>query len=236
MVELLLKHKTSVFMILLICLLGSTILNPVTAQTSDPSAGEDPVFFVIGDGSTYSGGTGWYAGYVIEGQSGTYTLQISANGPEKRFPVINTKVLVCISDEATKTATVTIAPNTAQPLTIKNYTASQPAYFPPGGVFTEADYYGYNDTYVISELSYDQTHHPTNSYPLRVTVSFSANATQNSKVMFLCYGIDSAGDPAKTPFSGGTLIVAAPEFMYAPVALLVCFAAYGIYRKVQTKN
>jgi hypothetical protein len=225
------KVTQSITLLLLLCIAGATFIGLVTAQTVD----EDPVFFVVGDGSTYSGGVGWYAGYVISGDSGTYTLQISANGPESRFPVTDVKVVVCVSDEAAQTATVTIAPNTAHPLTLKGYKTTQPSYFPPGGVFSEPDYYGYNDTYHIAELTYSQSHHPTNHYDLQVTVTFAAGATENSKVMFLCYGIDSKGDAAKTPFSGGTLIVALPEFTVAPVAVLVCFVAFAVYKKQRTR-
>jgi hypothetical protein len=229
--EPLLNAIRSITLLLLLCIAGATFIGSVAAQSVD----EDPVFFVVGDGSIYSGGVGWYAGYVISGDSGTYTLQISANGPEGRFPVTDVKVVVCVSDEATQTATVTIAPNTAKPMTIKSYTVGKPSYFPPGGVFSEPDYYGYNDAYSIAELTYSQTHHPTNHYDLQVSVTFAAGATENSKVMFLCYGIDSKGDPAKTPFSGGTLIVALPEFAVAPVAVLVCFAAFAAYRKQKTR-
>jgi hypothetical protein len=80
-------------------------------------------------------------------------------------------------------------------------------------------------------LTYNQIHHPEYYYPLQVTVTFAPGATQNSKVMFLCYGVDSKGDAAKTPFSEGTLITPAPEFMYAPISIIVCLAAYGVYIK-----
>ena len=118
---------------------------------------------------------------------------------------------------------------------MKGYKTTQPSYFPPGGVFSEPDYYGYNDTYHIAELTYSQSHHPTNHYDLHVTVTFAAGATENSKVRLLCYGIDSKGDAAKTPFSGGTLIVALPEFTVAPVAVLVCFVAFAVYKKQRTR-
>lgn len=220
---------------IILCIAVSMFVSVAAAQT-DPTPIEDPVFFVVGDGAIYSGGTGWYAGYVINGQSGTYTLRISANGPQSRFPVVNTKVIVCVSDEALSTATVTIGSNTSTPLTITSYTAGQPGYYgASGGVFAEPDYYGYNDAYTIASLTYNQIHHPTNYYPLQVTVTFSSAATSNSKVMFLCYGIDSKGDDAKTPFSEGTLIVPTPEYAVAPVAFLACFGAYALYKKKSSK-
>jgi hypothetical protein len=229
-----LKAYTMPALIMLLCIAGALFFSCAAAQTAEP---EDPVFFVIGDGATYSGGTGWYAGYVICDQSGTYTLRISANGPQSRFPVVNTKVIVCISDEARSTATITIGSNTAAPYTLTSYKAGQPSYYgASGGVFAEPDYYGYNDAYTITSLTYSQIHHPTSYYPLQVTVTFSSSATPNSKVMFLCYGIDSKGDDAKTPFSGGTLIVATPEYAVAPVAIIVCFGAYGIYVKKKSNN
>jgi len=54
--------------------------------------------------------------------------------------------------------------------------------------------------------------------------------------MPLCYGIDAKGDPAKTPFSGGTLFVL-PEFgLLAPAAVIsLCFAGFGVYRKLSTR-
>jgi hypothetical protein len=230
-----LKAYTLSALIMLLCIAGAMFVGCVTAQEATPD--DDPVIFVIGDGSTYSGGTGWYAGYVICDQSGTYTLQISANGPQNRYPIVNTKVIVCISNEALSTATVTVGTNTATPLRLTSYTTGKPSYYGAnGGVFKESDYYGYSDAYSIASLTYDQVHQSKSSYPLQVTVTFSAGATQNSKVMFLCYGTDAKGDSAETPFSGGTLIVAAPEFSVAPVALLACFGAYAVYKRKNEKS
>jgi hypothetical protein len=212
-------------------LVGSVFAGLATAEDDT-----DPVLFIIGDGATYSGGTGWYAGYVIVDDSGTYTLQISATGPQSRFPVSNTKIVVCISDEAVSTATVVIGSNTASPYTVTGYTNTNPSYYPPGGVFSEPDYYGYNDAYTISTLTYAQSHHPESYYPLQVTVTFSPSATQASKVMFLCYGIDSKGDDAKTPFSGGTLFTPLPEYDWALAAFAVSFAALGVYKLKNKKN
>jgi hypothetical protein len=223
--------KLTLAALMLVCIASTLLIQVAAAQETEDN---DPVLFVIGEGSTYLGGTGWTAGYVISG-SGTYTLEISATGPENRFPVSNVKVVVCVTEEATHNATVTIAPNTPSALTITEYThtdpASPPIYYPPGGVFAEPDYYGYNDTYVIPELTYSETHHSASHYDLQVTVTFGPGTTENSKVLFLCYGTDSKGDPAKTPFSGGTLVVL-PEYV-APVAVgALCFAAFGIYRKI----
>jgi hypothetical protein len=226
--------KTKLVTALALTLITAAIIltAPVRAQTFD----DDPVFFVIGEGSTYMGDNGWTAGYVITG-SGTYTLDISATGPQNRFPVTDVKVVVCVSEEASQKATVTVAPNTANSLTVTSYThtspASPPQYLPPGGLFSESDYYGYNDAYTIPELSYVQIHHPDSAYPLQVTVTFASGATQDSKVMFLCYGIDAKGDPAKTPFSGGTLFVL-PEFeLVAPVMVIgLCLVGFGVYRRI----
>lgn len=231
------KAYTLPALIMLVCVATAMFVGSAAAQTAEPSPTvEDPAFFVIGDGAKYSGGSGWYAGYVISGQSGTYTLQISANGPQNRYPIVNTKVIVCISDEALATATVIVGTNTATPLTLTSYKAGQPSYYGAnGGVFKEPDFYGYNDAYTIASLTYDKVHESKSSYSLQVTVTFSAGATQNSKVMFLCYGIDAKGDVAETPFSGGTLIVATPEYAVAPVALLACFGAYAVYKKKTAK-
>lgn len=232
------KAFTLPALILLLCVVSAMFLSCAAAQTDDEPfpTPEDPVFFVVGDGATYIGGTGWYAGYVIIDQSGTYTIQISANGPEKLFPVSNTKVIVCISDEALSTATVTIGTNTTSPLTLTTYKAEKPGYYgASGGVFAEPDYYGYNDQYVIPSLTYSQIHHPEHYYSLQVTVTFAPGATQNSKVMFLCHGTDSKGQEAKTPFSEGTLIVPTPEYAFAPIPIIVCFAAYGIYLKRKSR-
>lgn len=225
------KAYTLPAMIMLLLIAGAFFVSSAAAEDPSPTP-EDPVFFVIGDGATYSGGEGWYAGYVICDQSGTYTLHISANGPKKLFPVTNTKVIVCISDEAHETATVVIGSNTTTPLTLTSYTQGPPAYYgASGGVFQEPDFYGYNDQYVIPSLSYNEIHWPDHYYPLQVTVTFAPEATQDSKVMFLCYGTDAAGWPAKTPFSGGTLIVPVPEFIYVPFSIIACAAAYSIYIK-----
>jgi hypothetical protein len=152
--------KLTLAAMMLVCLASTLFIQVATAQTSED---DDPVLFVIGEGSTYVGGTGWTAGYVITG-SGTYTLEISATGGESRFPVSDVKVVVCVTEEAPHSAAVTVASDTANPLTITEYNhtdpASAPSYYPPGGVFSEIDYYGYNDTYIIPELTYSQTHYP----------------------------------------------------------------------------
>ena len=232
----LLKAYTLPAVIMLLCIVGAIFVSCAAAQTDEPTpiptAYEDPVMFLVGDGATYSGGTGWYAGYVICGESGTYTIQISADGPAKAFPVENIKIIVCVSNEALSTATVTVGSDTSTPLTLTSYTKGKPGYYGAnGGAFQEPDFYGYNDQYIISSLTYNQIHHPEYYYPLKVTVTFASSATQNSKVMFLCYGTDSAGQPARTPFSKGTLIVPTPEFAYAVIPIITCFAAYGVYIK-----
>lgn len=64
-------------MVLLVITLSLTsiFISSLSAQEDD-----DPVIFIIGEGSTYIKGEGWYAGYVICGQSGTYKLNISPPG------------------------------------------------------------------------------------------------------------------------------------------------------------
>lgn len=236
----LLKTYTLPALIMLVCVAAAMFVGCAAAQTAEPTPTptvyEDPVMFLVGDGATSSGGTGWYAGYVICGQSGTYTLQISANGPATAFPVKNIKIIVCVSNEALSTATVTIGSDTASPLKLTSYTKGHPSYYiAQGGPFQEPDFYGYNDKYVINSLRYDQIHYPKYSYPLQVTVTFAPGATQNSKVMFLCYGTDANGQPAETSFSNGTLIVPTPEFAYALIPVIACFAGYGVYIKKKSR-
>jgi hypothetical protein len=48
-------------------------------------------FKVIAEGSTYTGGEGWYAGYTLISKSGTYNLDISVTG--NKFPITNVKVM-----------------------------------------------------------------------------------------------------------------------------------------------
>lgn len=65
----LLKATTLPALIMLVCVATAMFVGFVAAQTAEPSptptAFEDPVMFIVGHGATYSGGTGWYAGYVI---------------------------------------------------------------------------------------------------------------------------------------------------------------------------
>lgn len=183
--------------------------------------------FVIGQGSTDVGGTGWYAGYVITGVSGTYTLNISITGGANAFPFSNIKVIALVSNESVlQGGLAKLIINGTQ---IDGFEVGKPAYFwPNGGPFSEPDFYGYNDTYVIPELTYAEAHHPDNWVQLPVTVEFSSTATEASKVMFVCYGFDVTGKDAKTPFSGGTMFVV-PEVETTLIGFSAFACAFGFY-------
>jgi hypothetical protein len=119
---------------------------------------------------------------------------------------------------------------------INTFTPGKPAYYGPnGGVFAEPDYYGYNDAYTIRQLTEAQAKWPDNHYTVTVTVEFGPHATQNSKVMFLCYGTDSADKPTETAFSKGTMFVV-PEYIVPIMGIGACFAAYGGYTKIKGRS
>ena len=201
-------------------LLVSMVISSALAQE------DDPVIFIIGEGSTYVGGNGWYAGYVIYGRSGTYTLNISATGSEKHFPITNVKVIVLASKEA---ATGGLEFIIIEGTSIIGFQTGKPPYYVAnGGPFKEPDYYGYNDTYVIPQLTYDDGHHPDHWVQITVTVEFKPTATTNSKIMFICYGTDAKGKPAETPFSGGTMF-AIPDLASTLMGLTAFGGAYGLY-------
>ena len=201
-------------------LLVSMVISSALAQE------DDPVIFIIGEGSTYVGGSGWYAGYVICGRSGTYTLNISATGSKEHFPITNVKVIVLASDEA---ATEGLEFLTIEGTSIIGFQTGKPPYYVAnGGPFKEPDYYGYNDTYVIPQLTYNDAHYPDHWVQITVTVEFKPTATTNSKIMFLCYGIDAKGKPAETPFSGGTMF-AIPDLASTLMGLTAFGGAYGLY-------
>jgi len=200
-------------------------------------AEEDPVISVLVNGSNYVGGSGWYAGYVVLGASGTYMLEISANGPERLFPVTNVKVIAVVSDEAAAGGLKSLSIN-GMPITGYTQTSNPPPYYvAQGGPFQEPDYYGYNDTYAIPQLTYPEDAWPNGAKEVPVTIEFASTATQNSKVMFLCFGIDSAGKPAETPFSKGTMFV----IPFIPSTIIGLGAMVGVlglfyFRKGRTKR
>jgi len=201
-------------------LLMSMVISSAFAQE------DDPVIFIIGEGSTYVGGSGWYAGYVIYGRSGTYTLNISATGSEKQFPITSVKVIALASDEATAGGLKSL---TIEGMSIIGFQTGKPSYYVAnGGPFKEPDYYGYNDTYVITQLTYAEAHHPDHWVQITVTVEFKPTATTNSKIMFLCYGTDADRNPAETPFSGGTMF-AVPDLASTLMGLTAFGGAYGLY-------
>jgi hypothetical protein len=204
-------------------ILSVTSVYRVKAQADDPAA------FVVASGSTHSGGSGWCAGYVVNGQSGTFTLNIAVTGSQKQFPITGVKVIVAISDAAEAGGLASLSID-GTPIT--TWTPGAPPYYPPGGPFQESDYYGYNDEYIIPQLTFSEAHYPDNWYQLTVTINFAPTATQSSKVMFLCYGTDNDGNPVKTPFSEGTMFVI-PEYIGPIIALCSCFAAYGAYKKIK---
>jgi hypothetical protein len=213
-----------VLLSLAICL---TTLTPALAQL--PEEDEDPVFFVISPQSTYYGGSGWYAGYVVIGQSGTYTLNISANGPKAAFPITNIKVIALISNESQAGGLKSLSINNVP---ITTFNQGRPAYYTAnGGPFQEPDYYGYSDQYVIPQLTYEQISYPKQWYQINATIEFASNATTQSKVMFLIYGTDAKGKPAETPFSGGTMFVV-PEYTLPLLNISACLIAYATYKKI----
>jgi hypothetical protein len=201
-------------------LLMSIVISSALAQE------DDPVIFIVGEGSTYVGGSGWYAGYVICGRSGTYKLNISATGSEGHFPIPKVKVIALASYEA---ATSGLKSLSIEGMSIIGFQTGKPPYYVAnGGPFQEPDYYGYNDAYVIPQLTYEEAHHPDHWVQITVTVEFMPTATTNSKIMFLCYGTDAKGRPAKTPFSGGTMF-AIPDLASTLIGLTAFGGAYGLY-------
>ncbi len=197
----------------------------------------DPEIFVIAENANNVHGSGWFAGYVVYGTSGTYTLDLSATGNEDRFPIVDVKVIVLVSDEAQAGGLASLS---IEGTPIIGYTEGQPAYYGAnGGPFAEPDYYGYNDTYTIPELTYAQVHYPDNSYELSITVVFSSTATLASKVEILCYGTNGVGalHPTewKTPFSGGTTFVI-PYIASTAAAVAAVAGAFGLYKIKRKKS
>ena len=185
--------------------------------------------FVIVLGSQDVGGSGWFAGYVVNGQSSTYTLRVSVTGSEKSFPISNVRVIVLVSVEAASGGIQSLSINGAP---VAGFTKGTPSYYGAnGGPFNEPDYYGYNDSYSIPQLSYSQVHYPDNAQNITINLQFSSSATINSKVMFLCYGTDAKGQALKTAFSNGTLMVVPEYALGGLVAFGACFFAFAVFRK-----
>ena len=185
--------------------------------------------FVIVLGSQDVGGSGWFAGYVVNGQSGTYTLRVSASGSEKSFPISDVKVIVLVSDEAASGGIQSLSINNVP---VSGFTKGTPSYYGAnGGPFSETDYYGYNDNYSIPQLSYSQGHYPDTAQNITVNLQFSSLATVASKVMFLCYGTDAKGQALKTAFSNGILMVVPEYALGGLVGLGACFVAFAIFKK-----
>ena len=110
--------------------------------------------FTIVLGSQQVDGSGWLAGYVVYGQSGTYTLQIAANGAQDSFPISNVKIIVLVSEDAAAGGLQALS---IEGTPISTFTMGQPSYYGAnGGPFAEPDYYGYNDQYVIPSLTYSE--------------------------------------------------------------------------------
>jgi len=224
-------YRKLLLFLLLAFFLGVTIV--AAEEEEDPS-----IFVIVTDGSGhYVGGSGWYAGYVVYG-SGTYTLQLFGTGGESSglWPVSNVHILVAISNEA---ATGGLSSLKINGESISVWTPGLCPNWPVGpeeggvgGPFSEPDYYGYNDTYVVpGGLTLDSG---TREHPkiLTVEVSFSPSATEASKVAFLSYGTDAKGNPAKTPFSGGTtFVVHELGTLLLTLAPFAALAAYAFKRK-----
>ncbi|MCL5949961.1 MAG: hypothetical protein M1490_05735 [Candidatus Bathyarchaeota archaeon] len=206
-----------------------SIILAVTIGAAGFQATSAGTMFVIVLGSQEISGSGWFAGYVVNGQSGTYTLRISASGSEHSFPITDVKVIVLVSNEA---AAGGIQSLTINETSVSGYTKEAPSYYGAnGGPFKEPDYYGYNDHYVIPQISYNQGHYPDNAENITINLQFSSLATENSKVMFLCYGTDAKGHALKTAFSNGTLIVVPEYALGGLVAFGACFFAFIVFNK-----
>jgi hypothetical protein len=172
-------------------------------------------------------GSGWLAGYVVSG-SGTYTLGVSATGSPGSFPLHDIKVIVCINRDAHNGGLQSL---TIDGTTIDDFDETYPSYYGAnGGPFSENDYWGYSDQYVISTLSFADGHYPDNEKEVSVTIDFNS-AYPNSKVMILCYGLDAQGKDMKTAFSNGTLFQL-PEYGLGALASFgACAAAAILYGK-----
>jgi hypothetical protein len=134
-----------------------------------------------------------------------------------------------VSDEAAASGIQSLSIQDKQ---ISAFTKGIPNYYgAKGGPFNEPDYYGYNDSEVIPQLTFDEGHYPEKAKLVTVSIQFSSSATENSKVMFLCYGTDAHGNGLKTAFSTGTLFVTPEYSLGGIVAFAACFCGYIIFKK-----
>lgn len=222
------KLYVSVLLALIAGVLLLSVASVTALEEEDPS-----IFLIVTDGQgQYVGGNGWYAGFVVRG-SGTYTLQIFGTGGEYSglWPVTNVHIVVAISVEAHSGGLESLAING---VSITGFNAGQDPNWPRGpghsigGPFSEEDYYGYNDSYIIPGGLTLTNGTRINPKILTIDISFSSSATMASKVALLAYGTDNKCRPAKTPYSGGVTFVV-PELAVS-LLTLAPFAAFGVYK------
>lgn len=189
-------------------------------------------FKVIGQGSTNVGTSGWFSGYVIYGKSGNYLVNISVAG--SHFPITNIHVIVLANNVSAKGGLSSLIINNS--LTITQFTSGKPGYYKPnGGPFAAADYWGYNDTYIIPQLTSSDAQWPNKAVQLPVHVVFNGN---DAKIAILCHGMDAAGKPVYTAFSELTAFVV-PEVATTLIGLTAfggAFGLYGLRKYKKTKN
>ena len=98
------KQKTVLAAALLLLILAAMAVNQIQIVKAQDEIVEDPSLRIIVDGAPRAHGTGWYAGYIVTPNfppSGSpYTLLISAQGPERLFPVADVQVLFLFSEDA----------------------------------------------------------------------------------------------------------------------------------------
>lgn len=204
------------------------------AVVANVQACSGQTMFAVVLGSQNVNQSGWLSGYVVYGQSGNYTLAISASGSKSIFPITDARVIVLVSDEA---AAGGIQSLKVDGVPIFGFTRGVPDYYDAnGGPLSQPDYYGYNDSYVIPQITYSQGHYPDNAKDVTVSLQFSRSATSESKVMFLCYGITAQCKPLETSFSDSTLFVT-PEYAVSGLfAFGACFGAFVFYKKICQKD
>jgi len=215
--------------LLLPFLILSIVVLPAFAILKAPGGGGGgrAEIYVIGEGSSYWGSTGWFSGYVIKGRSGTYALNISVTGSQAFFPITDLHVVALISHEAMDGGLKSLS---IQGMPIVSFQEGIPPYYLNGdGPFREDDYFGYNDSYVLpSNLTYAEAHWPTDAKEVLVEVEFHPKATAESKVAFICYGMNFYSDIVKTSFKNQTMFMI-PEFESAVMGLTAMCLAFGIY-------
>lgn len=219
-------------------ILALAILLGFTYVAAQVKAGGS-IFLLITDSSGYYvGGTGWYAGYVVVGVGGTYDLEIFATGGENNghWPIRDVHIVAAISDEAAGGGLTSLK---IDGVSITGWTPGLCPNWPVGpeeggvgGPFSEPDYYGYNDAYVVPGGLTTTSGTREDPKPLVVEVSFGASATSDSKVALLAYGIDAKDQWLKTPYSGGTTFIV-PELgtLLLTLAPFAALTAYAFKRK-----